>query len=127
LQRLDEDNIRRREIAKLYGKYLSSAGITLPSESPGVKHAFHLFVIRVLKRDELLRRLSAAGISAAIHYPQPVHLQPAFNVYNPMNPLLVTEKVCQEILSLPMYPELTLEEIELISGEVRSFTEDYAS
>lgn len=127
LQRLDKDNIRRCEIAKLYGKYLSSTGITLPSESSGVKHVFHLFVIRVLRRDKLLRRLSAAGIVAAIHYPQPVHLQPAFNIYKPKDHLSVTEKVCQEILSLPMYPELRLEEIELISGEVRSFTEDYAS
>lgn len=127
LKRLEMDNAQRRKLAVHYGKRLNIKGVILPRETTGVKHVFHLFVIRALRRDDLLRRLSAAGIAAAIHYPQPVHLQPAFKSGNAENRLPVTEKICQEILSLPMYPELTLEEIDLVSREIRDFTEAYAN
>lgn len=126
LKRLDADNARRRAIADLYAARLGANGVTLPRESPEARHVYHLFVVRVAGRDDLLRRLSAAGIAAAVHYPQPVHLQPAFSAFKPEGSLPVTEKVCREILSLPMYPELSQEDVELISRSVRSHADAYA-
>jgi dTDP-4-amino-4,6-dideoxygalactose transaminase len=126
LRRLDVDNNRRREIARLYGERLSSLDVALPVESAGVRHVFHLYVIRAQRRDDLMRYLYGAGIAAAVHYPQPVHMQPAFQQYHKDSGLTVTERVCDKILSLPIYPGLTQEEVGFISDGIKKFTGDYA-
>jgi dTDP-4-amino-4,6-dideoxygalactose transaminase len=83
---------------------------------PGVEHVWHLYVVRVEERDEVRSRLAAAGIETGIHYPVPVHLQPAFAHlgYAPGS-FPVTEHYADRILSLPMYPELPGEAITRVA------------
>lgn len=114
---------RRRENASLYRAYLADAAeVTLPQEMPGVKHVFHLFVIRVPGRDDLLEYLKDKGIATGIHYPVPCHLQKAYSFLGYRSgSLRVSEKLAGEILSLPMYAELTEKNIELISRRIKEF------
>lgn len=121
LKSLEEDNKRRVEIAEVYQEQLEVQGVLLPKTGKNVNHVFHLFVIRIKGRDELLGQLLRAGIQAAIHYPFPVHLQPAFKDGKTEISLPVTEKICKEIISLPMYPQLLQEEIEHICKQVKTF------
>ncbi len=126
LRRLDKDNALRRRVAGIYSARLNSEAVILPAVSLDVKHAFHLFVIRTAKRDRLLQYLARKGVSAGVHYPQPLHLQPAFKPYNKRS-LPVTERICSQILSLPIYPELRLKEAEFISRLVNSFSGKHAN
>lgn len=116
LQYLDADNDRRRTIADLYDALLRESDLVLPRRRDDATHVFHLYVVRSDERDDLLVRLKAAGVGASIHYP-PVHLQPAYHgrVRGAAN-LANTEHAAKEILSLPIYPELTDEEIEKVAG-----------
>ena len=98
LRYLDTENARRREIAAAY-----SAGLRLPIENAG--HVYHQYVIRSRDRDALRARLAANGIATLVHYPVPVHLQPAY-VRLEHGALPATELAAGEVLSLPMYPEL---------------------
>ena len=113
LSKLDENNQRRREIADTFGRALATTTIHAPSASADIIHAYHLFVIRSGERDRLRQSLLAQGIGTAIHYPFAVHSQPAFRnrVFTGAGGMENTDKICQEILSLPMYPELHDEEI----------------
>ncbi len=80
-----------------------------PVETPHNRHVYHLYVVRVPYRDAMRERLTAKGIGTGIHYPIPVHLQNPYKNFH-SSPLPVTEKIVQEIISLPMYPELEQEE-----------------
>jgi dTDP-4-amino-4,6-dideoxygalactose transaminase len=106
---LDRDNERRREIAASYARGLAGAALGLPSERAGARHVYHQYVVRLRNRDGLAARLKAAGIGCNIHYPMPVHLQPAYLGRLAQGPsgLANTEAASREVLSLPMYPELT--------------------
>ena len=118
---LDEWNERRRSIAQAYEAGLPSAVIK-PQEMPGAKHVYHLYVIRTAERDQLRAWMESKGIATGMHYPIPIHLQEACQRYYGNGTFLpVTEKVTEEILSLPMYPELTAEEIEYVCDCVRDF------
>ncbi|MHB1348144.1 MAG: DegT/DnrJ/EryC1/StrS family aminotransferase [Candidatus Humimicrobiaceae bacterium] len=122
LSKLDEWNLRRKEISDMYNKGLEGLPIILPSTLPENKHVFHLFVIRVKQRDKFMKFLSDEGISTVIHYPIPIHLQPAYKYLNYKKGILpVTEKVAEEIVSLPIYPDLEDAEVEYVIQTIRKF------
>jgi dTDP-4-amino-4,6-dideoxygalactose transaminase len=111
LSRLDEWNEKRRRLAELYKEILGQTDVVLPSERTYAKHVYHLFVIRLAGRDNCQRFLQKSGIQTQIHYPIPVHKQEAYAAYAGTKDLAITQKICNEILSLPLYPSLTEEEV----------------
>ncbi|MCC6003881.1 MAG: DegT/DnrJ/EryC1/StrS family aminotransferase [Thermofilum sp.] len=124
LKYLDKWNEKRRANAKLYNELLMDLSnlIIPPSEVKGRKHVYHLYVIRTKQREELRNFLASKGISSGIHYPIPVHKQPSYkNLLNDIPRLPVTEQVAKEVLSLPMFPELTEEEIHYICDNIKLF------
>lgn len=123
LRRLDRWNARRREIARRYDALLRGVGdLVLPPLPEGEEHVFHLYVIRTARRAELARHLADRGIATGIHYPIPIHLQPAWaELGYRSGSLPVTERLSREVLSLPMYAELSERQIERIAGAVSDF------
>jgi dTDP-4-amino-4,6-dideoxygalactose transaminase len=125
LKRLEQWNARRRELARMYDERLKDAGVTVP-EIPGDirRHVFYTYTIRVEggRRDDLRKYLGDRGIGTQIHYPVPIHLQQSaqFLGYR-KGDMPITEKVASEVLSLPMYAELTDEQLERVAEAVRSF------
>jgi dTDP-4-amino-4,6-dideoxygalactose transaminase len=113
----------RRRNAALYNKHLQGIpGVVPPKEMPYAKHVYHLYVIRVTKRDELQKHLEEKGISTGLHYPVPLHVQKAFaHLGYKEGDFPVTENAAKEILSLPMYPELTEEQIKYVCSAIREF------
>ena len=108
LGHLEEDNSRRRKLASLYSELLSSAQLELPKEGRYVRHVYHQYVVRSQTRDALKAYLRERGVETQIHYPVPVHLQPAYQGRLGRNDtLLATEQLCREILSLPLHPHIT--------------------
>ncbi|MEO3816049.1 DegT/DnrJ/EryC1/StrS family aminotransferase [Plantactinospora sp. B24E8] len=123
LATLRASNQRRRELAAAYRSRLDGVGdLVLPAEPPNRRGVHHLFVVRTAHRDTLLSHLHAAGIGAGVHYPVPLHLQPAYASlgYRPGD-LPVTEAWARECLSLPLYPELTDEQLDTVVAEVRTY------
>lgn len=122
LKRLDGWNQKRREAAARYESMLADVeGVGLPGTLSGNTHVWHLYVVRVQKRDEVLKKLNAAGIGAGIHYPVPVHLQGAFaHLGKKEGSFPVTEKAAKEILSLPMFPEITAGQQEEVVAALRA-------
>jgi len=119
LHYLDEFISSRRRLAKVYNTLLSGKPIKLPTQPPGYYHVFHLYVIRVQNRDVLQAHLKECGIGTAIHYPDPVHLQPFYaNGRDRHGEFPIAESICKEILSLPLYPELTQEQVETVASEI---------
>lgn len=116
-----EWNDRRREIADRYTAGLKDVVIT-PVEQPGCKHVYHLYVIQTPYRDELQEYLLERGIQCLIHYPIPAHLQQAYGFlgYKP-GTLPTTEHVVKRILSLPMFPELTDEQVDMVIEGIKDF------
>ncbi|MDJ1182179.1 DegT/DnrJ/EryC1/StrS family aminotransferase [Roseofilum casamattae] len=116
---LDRDNQQRRNIADIYHRNLSQSGLELPQISPEIEPVYHQYVVRSHQRNQLQTRLKEQGIGTAIHYPIPVHQQPAYR-HLPLAPdgLTVTEKMSQEILSLPMYGQLSDGQAEEVSQAV---------
>jgi dTDP-4-amino-4,6-dideoxygalactose transaminase len=114
LKHLEDWTEGRRLVARLYGELLTD--VTCPVESNDVRHVYHTYTIRSPERDALQQRLTAAGIQTAIHYPIPVHLQPAYaGDRYPKGSLPESERAAAEVLSLPMYPELTEAQIETVA------------
>ena len=120
LKRLDEWNAARRRHAAVYEELLGPAGVTLPAVAPYAEHVYHLYVVQLPDRDAALASLREQGIGAALHYPVPIHLQEAYSGrgYRPGS-FPVTEAAAARVLSLPMYPELTLEQLERVALAVR--------
>lgn len=119
LRHLDEWNTRRCELANLYLDLLSKTNLVLPNQPEDSQHVFHQFVIRHPKRDELQEHLRAQGIHSLAHYPVPVHLQPAYANLSPMDGTLSkSERAAHEVLSLPMFPELTEGEVRRVSQAI---------
>jgi dTDP-4-amino-4,6-dideoxygalactose transaminase len=115
LRRLDADNARRGELADRYDSELSGTSLRLPRRRAGSTHVFHQYVARAADRDRLLKSLKDKGVGALIHYPMPVHLQPAYRGrIGGSDRLRHTEKAATEILSLPMYPELDRKELDTV-------------
>jgi dTDP-4-amino-4,6-dideoxygalactose transaminase len=123
LRHLDRWNHERRERAAAYTLALADVpGVTLPRERNGVRSAWHLYTIRVAARDELQAHLESQGVATAVHYPRPIHLQPAMApAGGRAGDLPVSEQLSREVLCLPLYPELTLDTVDRVAGEVRAF------
>ena len=119
LLRLDEWNEKRRRLAELYKEILEHVEVVLPSERTYARHVYHLFVIRVAGRDNCQRFLQKSGIQTQIHYPIPVHKQNAYMGFQSTKELAVTQTICGEILSLPLYPSLTEEEIVYVGRTIK--------
>jgi dTDP-4-amino-4,6-dideoxygalactose transaminase len=124
LRHLDEWNRERARRAAAYAVALEGAeGVVVPREKEGARSAWHLYTIRVPERDALAEHLKARGIGTAIHYPRPIHLQPSMaQAGGRPGDLPVSERLAREVLCLPFYPELPLEDVERVAAEVRAFT-----
>ncbi len=125
LRKLDKMNERRREIARIYDEELSLIdGLRTPSEAPWGKHVYHLYTVwveREADRDKLAEYLKDKGIQAAIHYPKPLHQQPALAKYSRPGCCPVADSASKHVLSLPMHPLLTDEEVETVIKAVKEF------
>ncbi len=120
---LDQWNELRRRHASDYAKWLKEADIQLPAEAPHAKSAWHLYTIRSSKRDALNLSLNNEGIASQVHYPLPNHLLPFYSDLGyKAGSLPKTEIICREILSLPLYPELTKDQIQTITRAVIKYT-----
>ena len=126
LRHLEEWNLARRKNARLYNQLLEDIEeITVPFESDYAKHVYHIYSIRVDNRDELIKALTQKNISCGIHYPVPLHLQDAYKSLGySKGSFPVAEKCAEQIVSLPMFAELTSEQIETVSNEIKSFIEN---
>ena len=124
LPHLSEDNARRRAIAARYDAGLAGSAVRTPIVRAGCEHVFHQYVVRTPRRDDLLASLRERGISTAIHYPVPVHLQPAYagRLPRPVE-LPITEMIAGEILSLPIFPSLSDREVDRVIEAVLEWTE----
>jgi dTDP-4-amino-4,6-dideoxygalactose transaminase len=122
LLHLGAGNARRRAIAAAYNETLAGLGIEPPAQRPEAEHVFHLYVVRVRERAALQAKLRAAGVGTGIHYPQPVHLQPAYRFRVALGPAgcAATEAAADEVLSLPLYPELTDAQVEQVCASLRA-------
>lgn len=115
---LDEWNRQRREAAEIYQLLLSDMEeIALPRVAPGNEHVFHLYVIRVPERDQVVRDLNTQGINAGVHYPLPIHQLPAFaSMAGAQGSFPVAEMLSRQIMSLPIYPGITPVQQELVAA-----------
>jgi len=123
LNHLPAWNLARREKAEVYNNLLSGVdGLLLPLEADDATHVYHIYAIRTRNRDALLRYLADKDIYCGIHYPVPIHLQAAYSNSGVENSELdVSKRVCSELLSLPMFPELTNEQQERVAEKIKEF------
>lgn len=122
LKKLSHWNARRLANAKLYNKYLASVPVITPQIFPYYGHIFHLYVIRVKRRNQLARYLQFQGIDTSLHYPTPIHLQPVYKDLDyTRGSFPIAEKLSKEILSLPMFPQLKESEISYICKKIAEF------
>jgi dTDP-4-amino-4,6-dideoxygalactose transaminase len=126
LKRLDGWIAARRTAAERYNRLLSQAGligqVAVPTEAPGCFHVYHQYTVRAERRGALQAHLENCGIGTAVYYPLPLHLQPVFAElgYRPGD-LPATEQACAEVLSLPIFPELTAEQQEYVVAQIQAF------
>lgn len=122
LPHLDAQNARRAAIAAQYDSALDRLELQGPARRQGAEHVFHLYVVRSGRRDETQNRLRQSGIGTGVHYPVPVHLQPAYRSRIALGPSGCVEaaRAAEEVLSLPLYPELTDQQVETICGALRT-------
>jgi len=116
LKYIEEDNLRRRSISKQYYEKLSDTSLALPKEKNEFYHVYHQYVVRTPRRDSLKNFLAQKNISTSILYPKPVHLQSGYAtlIARGEGGLSITEKVCEDLLCLPIYPELSNEDVSYI-------------
>jgi len=119
LRQLDRWNDARRALAALYDRTLAGKAIVTPVQLPDRHHVFHQYVVRLKERDRVRAMLTSAGIGTGIHYPLPVHRQPAYRALGEHAQLFVTDSISAEILSLPMYPHLGVAAAERVAAELR--------
>jgi dTDP-4-amino-4,6-dideoxygalactose transaminase len=123
LSHLEDDTERRRAIARRYRQALRGSGLITPIEVPGARHVYHQYVVRTAHRDELAAWLAGQGIATGIHYPVPCHLQPACAAFSDgPGSLPVTERCVNEILSIPVYPELDDEDVTSVIDALWAFS-----
>jgi dTDP-4-amino-4,6-dideoxygalactose transaminase len=120
LRHLERWTELRRKHAADYGRLLRDSGVEIPIEAPYARHVYHVYAVRTQDRATLQRTLQSNGIGTGIHYPVPVHLQPAYEdaAYGPGN-FPHSERAANEVLSLPMYPELSFTNVETIGAAVK--------
>jgi len=128
LKHLDRWNARRREIAECYARGLSSTPLELPKEAPYARSAWHLYVVRCSERDALQQHLTKAGVATAVHYPVPVPRLEALQSYGlASTPVPEAECWAQRALSLPIYAEMTDEQVDYVIDTVMGFFEEEAT
>ena len=121
LPKLNKWNEDRRKLAAYYTENLADLPLLCPSQSPGADHVYHLYVVRFSDRDKLATHLKQLGIASGIHYPLPLHLQPALSFLgHKEGDFPVTEMLSREILSLPMFPEMTQSDANRVVEGVKS-------
>jgi len=126
LRYLDTDNAARARRAQDYHQALRGTQLSAPKRRSDATHVYHLYVIRCSERDELQTWLKARGVGTLIHYPVPIHLQPAYRGrLRGGDNLPETERAAHQVLSLPMYPELSELELQMVAGTVQSFRGRY--
>ena len=124
LRHLDEWVVARRRLAALYNELLAEAPVVLPIEVGPARHCYHLYVIRSPRRDALRRHLRERGVGTSVHYPVPVHRQPAYrHLEYAEGDFPCAEWACRQVLSLPLYPELREEELRHVSSAISEFRE----
>jgi dTDP-4-amino-4,6-dideoxygalactose transaminase len=122
LKHLDEWNQRRRAIARMYDQEIVNSGIQKPAEMDYGTHNYHLYVIRCDRRDQLQKHLTERGVGTLIHYPVPIHLQQAYqDLQKREGDYPVAESLAGQILSLPIFPELTYDEARHVIESINSF------
>jgi len=123
LRHLNAWNERRRQLATIYLQELEDVSeLRLPRETPGCRSVYHQFTIRTKRREALRRHLETNGIASAIHYPLPLHLQPAYaSLALEKGSFPVAERTAEEVLSLPIYPELSEHDVRQVAKKVRDF------
>ena len=123
LKYLDQENARRCEIAETYDEELKAGSLILPSRREGVSHVYHQYAVLSEKRDELQKRLREKGIGTLIHYPVPIHLQPAYQnrIALQRGGLPVTERIARRVLSLPMHPALSDQQVSRVCEALHAF------
>lgn len=128
LRHLDADNAKRGAIAVQYSQGLDRLSVRLPEIRENADAVFHLYVLRSQERQNLISHLNKHNIQAGIHYPVPIHLQPAYkNRIRTARDMSVTEKISEEVISLPMYPELTSSDVAQVIKAVNSYRSSPAS
>jgi len=126
LAHLDADNTKRNALAAMYRRELVQASLVLPKQREDATHVYHLYVVRSKARDDLQAFLQKNGIGALIHYPVPVHLQPAYMNRIATTSMKETEQIAGEVLSLPMYPELNKSSVMTVVEAIRQSVWDGA-
>lgn len=122
LPHLDHWNQRRREVAQMYRERLAGLPLRFQASDPNEEHVYHLFQIRTNRRNSLLEYLRKSGVDAVIRYPVPIHLQPAFSDCGwRKGQFPVAERLAEELVCLPIRPDLSEAEIDYVAGCVRSF------
>ena len=120
LRYLEQWTEARRVNARLYSSLLTECGLGVPVEKSWARHVYNVYALRCPNRDAVQARLKAAGVQTAIHYPIPIHLQPAHaDLGYRAGQFPVAEAIAREEISLPVYPELQVADIEFISGIIR--------
>lgn len=126
LRHLDRDNSARASLARVYDQGLAGSGLVTPKCRPRTTHVYHLYVVRSRRRDDLQAFLKSRDIGALVHYPVPVHLQPAYRErLRGGDGLPESEQAAREVLSLPLYPGLSDSEIQTVMDSVRAFQRDH--
>jgi dTDP-4-amino-4,6-dideoxygalactose transaminase len=123
LKHIDTWNEARRRNARLYNELLAGGnGVTLPKEAEFAKHVYHIYAIRVRNRDAAMAALGQKEIATGIHYPVPLHLTDAYRSLGyKAGDFPVAERCANEFISLPMYPELTEEQIQYVASEIKNY------
>jgi dTDP-4-amino-4,6-dideoxygalactose transaminase len=120
LRHLEKWTEARRAHAARYRELLAGTDLGLPAEAPDTRHVYHVYAVRTKRREELISALGAQGIQTGIHYPVPVHLQPAYaDAAVGRGAFPLAEKAANEVLSLPMFPEMTEEHLQVVAGALR--------
>jgi dTDP-4-amino-4,6-dideoxygalactose transaminase len=120
LRRLYAWTSKRQEIAREYRKQLAGVRLEIPVDDPRDECVYHQFVIYVNNRNSVISQLTERGIETVVHYPKPVHLQPAYSSLGyPPGTFPRTERACDRALSLPVFPTMTAEQIAYVAASVR--------
>jgi dTDP-4-amino-4,6-dideoxygalactose transaminase len=128
LNYLEAENQQRRHLAETYHRFLEGCdAIVLPVEAEGCRHVYHQYVVRTERRDDLQEFLQKRGVGTLIHYPVPVHRQPAYEERFFSIGLEETERLCGEILSLPITPDLSESQIQEVASVIRAWSGDQGS
>jgi dTDP-4-amino-4,6-dideoxygalactose transaminase len=121
LKHLDEWNEMRKKVAAVYAKELQGAGVVTPKNAPDREHVYQTYAVRVKNREKVMEGLKAKGVSSLIHYPIPIHMQEAYADHGyKAGDFPLSEKITSEILSLPMFPHMTPDQVKEVAQAVKA-------